>query len=498
MTRSAFSLLGAIAASLLLASCASRVVVPPAGIEKIQTVVVFYAENRSFDHLFGRFPGAEGIDAATAEQKTQIDRDGTPLPRLPAAYWNFKVQPEFPASMPNGPFALDAPPVNLSQDFVTPDPTHSWYQHIAQINGGRNNAFVRITNVGALAMGYYDGSRTHLWNWAKQYTLADHFFQGTYGGSYVNHQWLVCACLHAHPDAADNLRSVLDENGELKHAENSPKSALDGPPRWVRSGTVMPKDKGSYAINTVESSYQPSGILPPADDFTRADPARSPLPPLATRTIGDTLTEKGVRWAWYSQGWKAANADGMRDPKEKRTVIKAKPINFAPHHSPFNYYQRFAPGSADRETHLKDRDDFLRDIESGTLPQVVFYKPAGSWAQHSWDSSVTAGDVEIHDIVSRLVASPQWPHMAIIVTYDEYGGYWDHVPPPMGPGWGDAFGPGSRIPAVIISPYAKRGFVDKTVYDTTSIQKFLNRRFGLAPLPGLRENMGDLTAAFAF
>jgi phospholipase C len=85
-----------------------------------------------------------------------------------------------------------------------------------------------------------------------------------------------------------------------------------------------------------------------------------------------------------------------------------------------------------------------------------------------------------------------WPKVAVIVTYDENGGFWDHVPPPKGDRWG----PGTRIPALIISPYAKRRYIDHTPYDTTSIIKFITRRFGLEPLPGVREGAGDLLNAF--
>jgi len=86
--------------------------------------------------------------------------------------------------------------------------------------------------------------------------------------------------------------------------------------------------------------------------------------------------------------------------------------------------------------------------------------------------------------------------MAVIVTFDENGGFWDHLPPPSGSGWGDRWGPGTRIPTIIVSPYAKRDYIDRTAYDTTSILKFITRRFGLEPLPGVRPNAGDLTAAF--
>ena len=81
--------------------------------------------------------------------------------------------------------------------------------------------------------------------------------------------------------------------------------------------------------------------------------------------------------------------------------------------------------------------------------------------------------------------------MVVIVTYDENGGFWDHVPPPPGDRWG----PGTRIPAIIVSPFARRGYVDKTPYDTTSIIKLITRRFALESLPGVREKAGDLTDA---
>src|SRR5262249_23024187 len=116
---------------------------------------------------------------------------------------------------------------------------------------------------------------------------------------------------------------------------------------------------------------------------------------------------------------------------------------------------------------------------TGTLPQVTFYKPVGRLNQHPGSSDVAAGDEHLSALLERLHKSPQWTKMAIIVTYDENGGFWDHVPPPSGPGWGDRWGPGTRIPTLIVSPFAKRGFE-------------------LAPLPGVREKAGDLTNAFVF
>ncbi len=187
----------------------------------------------------------------------------------------------------------------------------------------------------------------------------------------------------------------------------------------------------------------------------------------------------------------------MQAPDVKRKVIYAATsgsANFQPHHQPFNYYARFAPGTKDRELHLQDGDDFLEAIAKGTLPQVAFYKPPGILSEHPGYTDVLSGDQHIDQILAKIKQSPVWGETAVIVTYDENGGFWDHVAPPKGDRWG----PGTRIPAIIISPFAKRHFVDHTSYDTTSIIKFITRRFGLEPLPGVRANAGDLVNAFDF
>ena len=487
-----------LAAASLLAGCAANAG-GTAGLDKIDNVVVIYAENRSFDHLYGTFPGAEGIADATAEEKTQLDRDGKPLPYLPPVYTRGKPDPRFPTrGMPNGPFRIDAPPINGRLDEVLPSPWHLYYQNREQINGGKNNLFVALSNVGAWVMGYFDGSHLKLWRWAREYTLADHFFMGAFGGSFLNHQWLICACTPYDPAAPGKDRATLDAEGRLVVKPGAPKSVLDGPVEFGPS-RVTPD---GYLVNTTQPPYEPSGIPPAAGgDPDHADPAKHPAPPLTATTIGDTLSQKGVSWAWYAGGWDLALADGRQPPDVKRSVIYARAPgspNFQAHHQPFNYYARFAPGTHDRAAHLKDEKDFVSAIEQGTLPQVAFLKPAGRYTEHPSYTDLMSGDEHIDILLHKLVNSPQWPHMAIIVTYDENGGFWDHVPPPSGPGWGDRWGPGTRIPAIILSPYAKRGYVDKTPYDTTSILKFITERFGLAPLPGVRTKAGDLSNAFSF
>ena len=483
------------AGTALLGACATLQPHPSReDLAKIEHIVVIYAENRSFDNLYGLFPGANGIANATPGTYTQLDRDGKPLPYLPPVWKAGKPDPAFPEDLPNRPFRIDAPPINLPLSVETPDLVHRFYQNQEQIAGGRNNLFAAVSDAGGLVMGYYDGSKLPMWQWAREYVLADNFFMGAFGGSYLNHLWLVCACAPRDADAPDTIRSKLGESGRLERRPDSPASASKGPPRFVLDGEATPD---GYSVNTAQPPYQPSRIRPaPAGDPRFADAAKHPLPPQTLKTVGDTLSAKGISWAWYSGAWYRALQDGMQ-PSGKHEVIynteKGSP-NFVPHHQPFNYFERFAPGTPDRAQHLKDYVDFLAAIERGTLPQVAFYKPQGSLNEHPGYADVLSGDEHIAEVISKIKASPLWNKTAIIVTYDENGGFWDHVAPPKGDRWG----PGSRIPTIIVSPWARKGYVDSTQYDTTSILKFITLRFELEPLPGARESMGDLTHAFDF
>jgi acid phosphatase len=250
-----------------------------------------------------------------------------------------------------------------------------------------------------------------------------------------------------------------------------------------------------YAVNTTQPPYQPSALVPAVGSSPAyADPGQYPLPPQSDKTVGDTLSAQGVSWAWYAGAWNDALADGMQPPTAPRRVIYNEDegaANFQPHHQPFNYFSRFAPGTRDRAEHLKDGSEFFAAIDRGALPQVSFYKPPGNLNSHPGYADVLSGDEHIAAIVDRIRKSSLWSSSLIIVTYDENGGFWDHVAPPKGDRWG----PGVRIPTILISPFVKRGFVDHTPYDTTSVIKFLTRRYHLQPLPGARTAAGDLTAA---
>ena len=136
----------------------------------------------------------------------------------------------------------------------------------------------------------------------------------------------------------------------------------------------------------------------------------------------------------------------------------------------------------------------MADIDKGTLPAVSFYKPRAGVNQHPGNSDVESSDAHTHALLSRLEKSPQWGKMAVIVTYDENGGFWDHVAPPVRDRWG----PGARVPTLVVSPFARKGFVDHASYETTSIIKLIETRFGLAPMTDADGKADAMTTPFEF
>jgi acid phosphatase len=520
-------------------------------LDQITNVVVIFAENRSFDNLYGAYPGANGLKTAAAKAIKQVDRDGvTVLPTLPPAWSGMTAAGQTPVVTqaqttgvwPNAPFQIDAATDlygygTLPNTIVTRDLYHRFFENQMQANGGRNNQFSAWGDSGGLTSGYYDGSNNQLWALAKQYTLADNFFQGAWGGSFLNHQYLICACAPSIPAAvvSANAMSInvlaAPANGVPQLAANSSQqaSALNGPPS-LKTGNIAPLDyfgsgDGYRAVNTMQAPYQPSGNKPADavgnDPLYAAPTASTTVPPQTQTTIGDLLTAKGLGWTWYSGGWAAASANPYPYNASTGTygtsttiynansfgTADASDTDFQPHHQPFNYYAILDPvaHAADRAQHLNDRSDLIAQAQAGSLPPLAFYKPVGFQNQHPGYTNVTNGDAEIAGIVAQLQQSPQWPHMLILITYDEFGGQFDHVAPPRA----DLLGPGTRIPALVISPFAKKGFVDHTQYDTDSALRFVTNRYSLPLLPGLQlrdsslvanggKPMGDLTNALSF
>ena len=419
-------------------------------LDKIEHIIVIYQENWSFDGLYGKFPGANGF-AQAGDAYAQVDRDGKPYTSLP--------QPLDTGSKPAVPdtrFSADLPvaPFDLAR-FVAPsqrtgDLVHRFYQEKLQIDDGKMDKFIAWSDAGGLVMSYYDGSHLPEGQLAKEFTLADNFFHAAFGGSFLNHFWLVCACTPVWHDAPANQVAKIDTLGFL-----------------IEDGAVTPD---GYVVNTAFSVNQPH----PA----RITDPNQLVPAQTMPTIGDRLSEKHISWAWYSGGWKDALA-GKPDPL------------FQFHHQPFAYFAKYADNTDARNRHLKDEDEFLSDVESHRLPSVAFIKPLGPDNEHPGYSSLKQGQEHVLKLVNAVRNSPYFHRSLIIITYDENGGRWDHVAPPVVDRWG----PGTRVPAIIVSPYAKRDFVDHTPYDTTSILRTIERRWHLKPLGKRDAAANDFTPA---
>lgn len=497
--------------------------------DQVKTVVVIYAENRSFNNLFADFPGVEKpLSALSAADTQQRDRDGSLLTTLPPVWGGvlqvgpqsvdgvtYPSEVQFQENLPNAPFALKGPNAeDLPLSLVTRDLWHVFYQNQMQINGGKNDGFVAWADSGGLVMGHYAQSRysLRLWDVAKEFVLCDNFFQGAFGGSFLNHQYLISATAPFYPNAAQSvakaqiatLQSDDPTDPRLKPLDKSPASAMTGPPQFGPSALTP----DGYGVNTLAPPYWPTWIRDPENpDYAKADLPNVRVPQTHEH-IGDKLSKKNVDWAWYAGAWQAT----LDQFKDSGGIPKIP--NFQYHHQPFNYFKQQGPENrAERDKRLRDAglgdesstNKFFADAKAGKLPAVTFYKPQGNLNMHAGYADVASGDRHIVRALKVLQESPQWKNMVVVVTVDENGGWWDHVAPPKGDRWG----PGTRVPALVVSPFARKGTVDHTVYDTASILRLITRVFQLETLDGLKQRddamiargqkpMGDLSNALQF
>lgn len=443
--------LGILLAGLAFTGCGKNDKGNPADIKKVGHVVVIYMENHSFDNLYGEFEGANGLQNANASNTTQVNGTGNVYAFLPPDPNSTAI----PTNLANTYFNIDQ---YVANNVNTDDVTHRYYQEPLQIDGGKMDkyAFYNIPGSSAgLAMGYYKTSLLPLLPMVQKYVLCDNFFHSAFGGSFLNHQWLIAAASPQFPNADPRIvaNPALDANGNIT-ADNF----------------VTPD---GFAVNTCYSvnTPHPAGTA----DYKLVPNQTNP-------TIGDRLNDKNISWAWYAGGWNNALA-GTPDP------------NFQFHHQPFVYYKNYADGTQLKKDHLKDETDFIASAKAGTLPAVSFVKPLGTYNEHPGYSNVSLGENHALELVNDVLNGPDGKDAVIIITYDENGGFWDHVAPPkIDPKWG----PGTRVPAIIISPFAKKSYVDHTQYETVSILSFIEKRWDLSPLSSRDKNANPLSNAFNF
>jgi phospholipase C len=421
----------------------------------INHIIVIFQENWSFDSLYPSFPGADGL-ANAANAIPQIDKNGQPVTTVPQPLVAGAPDPHFPATLPVGPFDLTK---YVPADATTGDLAVGFYREQLQIDNGvlepskaPMDKYIAWSDNPGLVFSYIDSNQLPEGLLAQQYAMCDRFFHSAYGGSFLNHQFLIAATPPTWTNAPTNLIAHINLAS-------------------FKDGTVS---TDGFVVNTAYTinNPHPTNIV-----------AGQLVPSQTNITVGDRLDAQNISWKWYSGGWSNALA-GKPDPL------------FQFHHQPFAYYASYADGTAAKAAHLQDEDVFFFDLTNGSLPAVTFIKPIGQNNEHPGYANELQGQQHVAELVSAVQNSPYWQDCAIIITYDEHGGRWDHVAPPMVDRWG----PGTRIPAIVISPFAKRHYVDHTEYETISILKLIENRFGLAPLSTRDANpaLSDLSNAFDF
>jgi acid phosphatase len=526
---------------------------PPRPLDGYSKLVVIYEENHSFDNLYGlwgqvghqKVNGLRQAEAGT----TQVDQSGSPIGCMLQNDVNLVtttttvtwldgtthpglLRPRCSGTTPNGtafdshftsssPFLINKyvapsdttcpPPTKFAANGVekgdpqglpggcTRDIVHRFYQEQYQLDGGRQNRYTTGSDAAGLTQGHYDTTQLPVYQYlhdagAPNYVIADNYFQGAFGGSFLNHQYLIAAQAPKWDTAQQAIpagkNSVVDAAGFPNKTyplyRPDPSAAYNDGPLTQACGlptTVHGLACGNYAVNTMQPSWAPSAgganVLPGINDV---DPSK----PFYETNIGDELSAKSIPWAWYAGGWNDANA-GHPDPL------------FQYHHQPFNYFQNYAPGMPGR-VHLKDDTEFTKAAEAGTLPAVSFVKPIGEENEHPGYASTENGEQHLVKLLNTILGGPDGKKTLIVVTYDEFGGQWDHVAPPgqgssAADGPHDKFGPGTRVPALIIGGNFTRSGVDHQAHDTTSILATIEHAYGLAPLTRRDAKVTDLRHA---
>jgi len=422
----------------------------PATTTPIKHLIVIFDENISFDHYFATYPSA----ANPPGEPEFIARPDTPVVNgLTSTLLNNSPDAA-------GPFRLDR-----SENVTCDNDNHYKDEQTAYDGGLLDKVATLLSGTGTdctpnLAMGYYDGNTvTAMWYYAQNYAMSDNYFASTFGTTVMGHLNLVSGQTHGATPA-------------------------------TVSGKVV---NGSVIAN----------IDPTGDDCSTGTTIQ-----MAGPSIGDLLTAKGVRWGWFYGDWTPASTTGgiatcisQEDPHYTPFQYFATTLN--PHHTPPSAVNMI--GQSDQAKHQYAITDLWNAIDEGILPAVTFIKAPANETGHPSTSSPLAEQTFLVDTINKLELTPFWKDTAIIITYDDSDGWYDHAMPPivshssdsandalLGPAglcgtaaagaYDDRCGYGPRLPFVVISPLAKKNFVSHSLIDQSSITRFIEDNWGLGQL----------------
>jgi phospholipase C len=425
-----------------------------APVTPIQHVVVILDENNSFDHYFGTYPRA-------------LNPDGEPafnaLPGTP------KVNGLTPALLTNNPNSVQPFRLDRSQE-VTCDNDNHYADEQKAYDSGLLDKFPESTSAASTAaapcptglnMGYYDGNTvTALWNYAQHFAMSDNFFDTEFGTTVMGHLNLISGQTHT--------TSVMTINNK------------------VANGSI---------IANVEAGFDDCVTT------TTGTPVQ-----MTGKNIGDLLNGQGISWGWFYAEFPQSIVQPF--------PLTACPSTYNSHYDPFQYYKstsnvhHMPPSSAsvigtamDQANHNYTVNDFWTAANSGHLPAVSFLKPAKAQTGHPADSTPLQEQQFLVTTINALMQLPEWSNMAIMISYDDSDGWYDHVMPPIvnqsndpaqdflggkamcgTPATGaylDRCGYGTRLPFLVISPYAKQNYVSHELTDLTSITRFIEDNWNL-------------------
>jgi phospholipase C len=447
-----------------------RVVAPTA--TPIKHVVVLFDENVSFDHYFGSYPNAANTDGTKF-----VAKRGTP-----------KVNGLTKQLLTHNPNEFN--PLRLSSsEALTCDQNHSYAPEQKAADNNKMDAFVQNVSVDTctgefgqpgLSMDYYDGNTvTALWNYAQNFAMSDSNYDTNFGPS---------------TPGALNLISGDDGGG----------SAVSPTTGQV---VASPGNVGSVDSNGVGTVY---GDLDPAfDDCSDAShTSANPVGVMTGRNIGDLLNARHVTWGWFQGGFaptSTSTAGYAVCGATHQNIGGATVADYSPHHSPFAYYQstanpkHLAPsseaeiGRTDQANHEYDLSDFYKTLSHSNMPAVSFLKAAEYQDGHAGYSDPTDEQHFIVKTVNKIEESKFWRSTAIVITYDDSDGWYDHQPSKIVNGSNDSTldsalctsvkvglggrndrcGYGPRLPMVVISPYTRQNHVSHNLTDQSSVINFV-------------------------
>jgi len=374
---------------------------PTGDINQIQHIIFLVRENRSFDHYFGAFPGADGASTATISNGQVI----------------------------NLPHASDAAPQDLC---------HTWFCALIGIDGGKmdgfdlnlggnkNNEFVAFTQM-------QQGDIPNYWKYAQTFVLGDHMFSSTHSDSFPNHLYTLGA-------TSDGVISI-----PFRAPDNPHGNGLN----W---GCDAPSD---ITVQQFDADDNIDWVFP-CFDFP---------------VLPQNLSNAGVSWKYYAVpagtiGYNFSTLDAIN-------YIRNGPL---------------------WSSNVVADTTFVNDALTGNLPSVTWLTTGRHMTEHP-PQSVCSGENWVVGAINAVMQGPDWKSTAIFIMWDDFGGFYDHVPPPPPE---DQYGLGERVPFIIISPYAKPGYISSTQYEAASVLKFVEERFGLPPLTARDANANDTTDAFDF